>query len=77
MATDEVIQAVQAEVFLYEKNYFRTEQGLTESLGKLNHLWQEIRSSQVRLDKELIRAREAAAMVATARWMYSNAIERK
>ncbi|HYX18387.1 MAG TPA: FAD-binding protein [Nostoc sp.] len=77
LATDEVIQAVQAEVFPYEKNYFRTEQGLTESLGKLNHLWQELRSSQVRSDKELIRAREAAAMVATARWMYSSAIERK
>ncbi|MEH2378286.1 MAG: FAD-binding protein [Nostoc sp.] len=77
LATDEVIQAVQAEVFPYEKNYFRTEQGLTESLGKLNHLWQELRNSQVTSDKELIRAREAAAMVATARWMYSSAIERK
>ncbi|MBN3910639.1 MAG: FAD-binding protein [Nostoc sp. NMS1] len=77
LATDEVIQAVQAEVFPYEKNYFRTEQGLTESLGKLNHLWQELRSSQVTSDKELPRAREAAAMVATARWMYSSAIERK
>lgn len=77
LATDEVIQAVQAEVFPYEKNYFRTEQGLTESLGRLNHLWQELRSSQVTSDKELIRAREAAAMVATARWMYSSAIERK
>ncbi|MEH2221093.1 MAG: FAD-binding protein [Nostoc sp.] len=77
LATDEIIQAVQAEVFPYEKNYFRTEQGLTESLGKLNHLWQELRSSQVTSDKELVRAREAAAMVATARWMYSSAIERK
>ncbi|MEH2289766.1 FAD-binding protein [Nostoc sp.] len=77
LATDEVIQAVQAEVFPYEKNYFRTEQGLTESLGKLNHLWQELRSSHVTSGKELIRKREAAAMVATARWMYSSAIERK
>ncbi|MBD2410437.1 pyridine nucleotide-disulfide oxidoreductase [Nostoc calcicola FACHB-389] len=76
-ATDEVIQAVQAEVFPYEKNLFRTEQGLTESLGRLNHLWQEIRSSQVTSNQELIRARESAAMVATARWMYSSAIERK
>ncbi|MEH2113269.1 FAD-binding protein [Nostoc sp.] len=77
LATDEIIQAVQAEVFPYEKNYFRTEQGLTESLGRLNHLWQELRSSQVTSQKELPRAREAAAMVATARWMYSSAIERK
>ncbi|MEH1919719.1 FAD-binding protein [Nostoc sp.] len=77
LAIDEIIQAVQAEVFPYEKNYFRTEQGLTESLGRLNHLWQELRSSQVTSEKELPRAREAAAMVATARWMYSSAIERK
>ncbi|MEH1783891.1 MAG: FAD-binding protein [Nostoc sp.] len=77
LATDEIIQAVQAEVFPYEKNYFRTEQGLTESLGRLNHLWQELRSSQVTSEKELPKAREAAAMVATARWMYSSAIERK
>ena len=77
LATDEVIQAVQAEVFPYEKNYFRTEQGLTGSLARLNHLWQELRSSQVTSEKELPRAREAAAMVATARWMYSSAIERK
>ncbi|WP_445634391.1 Pyridine nucleotide-disulfide oxidoreductase [Nostoc sp. DSM 114161] len=76
-ATDEVIQAVQGEVFPYEKNLFRTEQGLTESLARLNYLWQEIRSSQVTSNQELIRAREAAAMVATARWMYSSAIERK
>ncbi|MEH2247574.1 FAD-binding protein [Nostoc sp.] len=77
LANNEIIQAVQAEVFPYEKNYFRTEQGLTESLGRLNHLWHELRSSQVTSEKELIRAREAAAMVATARWMYSSAIERK
>ena len=77
LATNEIIQAVQAEVFPYEKNYFRTEQGLTESLGKLNHLWQELRSSHVTSGKELIRGREATAMVATARWMYSSAIERK
>ncbi|MDF5711800.1 MAG: FAD-binding protein [Nostoc sp. S4] len=76
-ATDEVIQAVQAEVFPYEKNLFRTEQGLSESLARLNYLWQEIRSSQVTSNLELIRAREATAMVATARWMYSSAIERK
>ncbi|MDZ8241788.1 MAG: FAD-binding protein [Nostoc sp. ChiQUE01a] len=76
-ATDELIQAVQGEVFPYEKNLFRTEKGLTESLARLNHLWQEIRTSQVTSNQELIRAREAAAMVATARWMYSSAIERK
>ncbi|PSB54207.1 pyridine nucleotide-disulfide oxidoreductase, partial [Chroococcidiopsis cubana CCALA 043] len=76
LAVSEVIRAVQAEVFPYERNYFRTEQGLSESLGMLHSLWEEIRHSQAE-DKQIVQAREAAAMVATARWMYSSAIERK
>lgn len=73
---DAVIKAVQAQVFPYDRNYFRTEQGLSESLVTLQSLWEEIGDSQVE-NKQLIRARETAAMVATARWMYSSALERK
>ncbi|MDZ7961864.1 MAG: FAD-binding protein [Aulosira sp. DedQUE10] len=73
----EVIQATQAEVFPYDRNLFRKEQGLTGSLQRLNHLWQEIRSSQAGDTHNIIQMREAAAMVATARWMYSSALERK
>ncbi len=76
-ATNEIIQAVQREVFPYDRNLFRTEEGLTASISRLNHLWEEIRDSQVQEENQLIRAREAAAMVATARWMYSSALERK
>lgn len=73
---EELIQATQAEVFPYDRNYFRNEQGLTESLQRLNHLWKEIRSSQAG-DSQILQVREAAAMVATARWMYSSALQRK
>ncbi|MCC5637177.1 FAD-binding protein [Nostoc sp. CHAB 5844] len=73
---NEFIQAVQTEVFPYNRNYFRTEKGLSESLSRLNSLWQIIRDTQIE-DNQLIQAREAAAMVATARWMYSSALERK
>jgi len=76
LATDEVIKALQAQVFPYDRNYFRTEQGLSESLVMLQSLWEEIRNSKVE-EKQLIRGREVAAMVATARWMYSSALERK
>ncbi|MEH1766770.1 MAG: FAD-binding protein [Nostoc sp.] len=76
-APSEVIRAVQAEVFPYDRNLFRTEQGLTESLGRLNHLWKEIRNSQGVSENQAVQAREATAMVATARWMYSSALERK
>ncbi|MBD0387150.1 MAG: FAD-binding protein [Nostoc sp. C3-bin3] len=73
----EVIQATQAEVFPYDRNYFRTQEGLTVSLQRLNSLWREIRSSQAADNHNILRTREAAAMVATARWMYSSALERK
>jgi succinate dehydrogenase/fumarate reductase flavoprotein subunit len=74
---EEVIQAVQAEVFPYDRNYFRTVAGLTESLDRLNHLWHEIRHSPAAANQQVIKMREAAAMVATARWMYSSAFARK
>jgi len=74
--TDEIIQATQAEVFPYDRNYFRTNKGLSASLDRLNHLWQEIRSNQI-ADENIVKAREAAAMVATARWMYNSAIARQ
>ncbi|MBD2666191.1 FAD-dependent oxidoreductase [Richelia sinica] len=75
--SEEIIQATQGEVFPYDRNYFRNEQGLTDSLQRLNHLWQEIRTSHSANDSHILRTREAAAMVATARWMYSSALERK
>jgi succinate dehydrogenase/fumarate reductase flavoprotein subunit len=73
----EVIQATQAEVFPYDRNYFRTQEGLTASLQRLNSLWREIRTSQAADNHNILRTREAAAMVATGRWMYSSALERK
>lgn len=77
LATDEVIEGVQDEVFPYDRNYFRTEKGLSESLDRLHSLWQEVRDSRIAEQNQIVKAREAAAMVATARWMYSSALERK
>ncbi|MDB9436070.1 FAD-binding protein [Dolichospermum lemmermannii CS-548] len=75
--SEDIIKATQAEVFPYNRNYFRNEQTLTESLHRLHSLWDEIRNSQVADNSNLLRTREAAGMVATARWMYSSALERK
>lgn len=77
LATDEVIEGVQDEVFPYDRNYFRTEKGLSESLDRLHSLWQEVRDRHTAEKNQIVKAREAAAMVATARWMYSSALERK
>jgi succinate dehydrogenase/fumarate reductase flavoprotein subunit len=77
LKAEQVIKATQAEIFPYDRNYFRTEKGLTESLHKLNDLWKEVRTSLAIDDSNIVQAREAAAMLATARWMYSSALERK
>jgi succinate dehydrogenase/fumarate reductase flavoprotein subunit len=74
--TESVVRGVQSEVFPYDKNLFRTTRGLNESLGRLNGLWHELQSPSSGGVRELIRGREAAAMVATARWMYASALER-
>jgi succinate dehydrogenase/fumarate reductase flavoprotein subunit len=75
--SEDIIKATQAEVFPYNRNYFRNEQTLTESLQRLHSLWDEIRNSQVADNSNILRTREAAGMVATARWMYSSALARK
>lgn len=70
------IRAVQAEVMPYDRNLFRTEAGLASSLSRLDDLWQDIRAGAVPLTTDAVKAREAAAMTATARWMYRTALHR-
>ncbi|MNC30646.1 L-aspartate oxidase [compost metagenome] len=72
----EYAAAVQAEVKPYDINLFRTEQGLSSSLERLDGLWKEQRSREIQRTPEGVRAREAEAMTATARWMYSSALAR-
>jgi succinate dehydrogenase/fumarate reductase flavoprotein subunit len=72
----EVIDVVQGEVMPYDKNWFRTGPGLTSSLGVLDDAWTRAGAS-LRADGALAyRAREAASMLATARWMYRSALAR-
>lgn len=71
----EVIRAVQAEVVPLSKNMFRTESGLTASLTSLDGLWADAVPA-LDTTSEPQKAREAAAMVAHARWMYRAALAR-
>ncbi|WP_240418209.1 FAD-dependent oxidoreductase [Paenibacillus periandrae] len=71
--TEEHIRSVQQEVIPYDRNLFRTESSLTGSLERLDQLWKEIRESAVPIHAGAVKAREAAAMTATARWMYNSA----
>jgi succinate dehydrogenase/fumarate reductase flavoprotein subunit len=75
---DELVHRVQAEVFPYERNLFRTEHGLVDSLGRLDSLWTDVQSARpLQLVRQVIRGREAASMLATARWMYATARHRQ
>ncbi|PPQ16061.1 pyridine nucleotide-disulfide oxidoreductase [Bradyrhizobium sp. AC87j1] len=70
-------QSVQDEVFPYELNYFREAGRLGESLRRLDALWSDASGADAPGELELLRAREAAAMLATARWMYRSALARQ
>jgi succinate dehydrogenase/fumarate reductase flavoprotein subunit len=70
-------RSVQDEVFPYELNYFREAGRLGDSLRRLDGLWSEASNAAASDDQELLRAREAAAMLATARWMYRSALARQ
>ncbi|MEQ5842737.1 FAD-binding protein [Paraburkholderia acidicola] len=73
----DLIQAVQAEVFPYERNWARRGDLLDDSLGRLDTLWQRVRrAAPAKSASDAVRTREATAMLATARWMYRSAQQR-
>jgi len=75
---NDIIKAVQAEVFPYDRNWFRTGAGLKASLTRLDEVWRELKTGGIQAaDGNVVRVREAAAMTATARWMYTSGLERQ
>jgi succinate dehydrogenase/fumarate reductase flavoprotein subunit len=73
----ELTRAVQEEVFPYELNYFREARRLGDSLQRLDALWTKVSSADAATESDVLRARESAAMLATARWMYRSGLARK
>ncbi len=72
-----IVQGVQAEVFPLEKNHFRTEAGLLDSLAKLETLWQQVQTQpKQETVRDLEHSRRAAALTAVARWAYISALHR-
>ncbi|WP_148716103.1 FAD-dependent oxidoreductase [Chitinolyticbacter meiyuanensis] len=73
----ELVRAVQHEVQPYSKNLFRSGAGLERSLTQLDGYWRSLRQSAPSIDPiARQQEREAAAMLATARWMYRSALAR-
>jgi succinate dehydrogenase/fumarate reductase flavoprotein subunit len=73
----ELTRAVQDEVFPYELNYFREAGRLGGSLHRLDALWIEVAGADAATGGDVLRAREGAAMLATARWMYRSGLARQ
>ena len=76
-ATDnsaDLVRAVQAETHPYDKNYLRRGEVLTGALATLNEHWSDARAHLRGADA--VAARQAAAMLAHARWMYTAALAR-
>jgi succinate dehydrogenase/fumarate reductase flavoprotein subunit len=59
-----------------DKNLFRTGHKLVQSLGVLDQLWSEARDHLRGDGLDAVRAREAASVLATARWSYTAALAR-
>ncbi|MDB5928479.1 MAG: FAD-binding protein [Polaromonas sp.] len=74
--SEALIRAVQAEVFPYERNWFRRGDLLADSLSRLDALWIQLRQAAPADAAQAVRAREAAALLATSRWMYRSALAR-
>jgi succinate dehydrogenase/fumarate reductase flavoprotein subunit len=69
----EVVAAMQEEMLPFDKIIFRSGPRLAQSLSKLRDAWATVSDSCHRTDLENGKAREAAALVATARWCYAAA----
>ncbi|GAA3867717.1 FAD-binding protein [Saccharothrix violaceirubra] len=69
----EVVRAVQDQVMPYDKNYLRHGDVLSHAVKELDDVWVDARRT---LHGDVVRSRQAAAMVAHARWMYRSALAR-
>lgn len=71
------VQVVRHEMGAYDRNIFRTGAGLEASGERLDDAWREIAAHAGGWGRGLLRAREAAALVAAARWSKASALQRR
>lgn len=70
-------QIVRSEMGAYDRNIFRTGAGLEASIEALDEAWREVAAHAGGWGRELLRARETAALVAAARWSKASALLRR
>ncbi|KSB90541.1 oxidoreductase [Caulobacter vibrioides] len=71
------VQVVRDEMGAYDRNIFRTGARLEASIEALDGAWREIAAYAGGWGRGLVRAREAAALVAAARWSKASALQRR
>jgi succinate dehydrogenase/fumarate reductase flavoprotein subunit len=76
VSTNELIDIARREMLPLEKNLFRTRERLTASLVELDRAWRTARAHLHAVGRAQARAREAAALLATARFAYRSALTR-
>jgi len=73
----EIIKIVRKEAASFDRNFFSTEQKLQNSLARLETLWKTLQTDLQSSGVASVRAREAAALAATARWSFVAAMHRR
>lgn len=73
------IETIQSEIFPLERNFTRDEMTMRSSLSRLDSAWRAFETAKAssRKGKNSYRARETAAMLASARWIYASALQRR
>jgi L-aspartate oxidase len=71
-----MVEAVRNEMHPYDKNLFRTGPQLRQSRQRLDSVWNELRQFSAASSLNPLPAREAAALLATARWSLAAALLR-
>lgn len=72
-----LVAAIQREILPLQINYFRSEPGISAALKRLNALMPFLNGRVPATVQGIVQAREAAAMLAVGRWMYTAALARK
>lgn len=76
LETDKMVREVQSQILPLEISYFRSERASKAALARLDGLWPSVSAPVPQTVAGVVRGREAAAMLATARWIHTAALAR-
>jgi succinate dehydrogenase/fumarate reductase flavoprotein subunit len=72
----DILETVREEFLPLDRNFFRRDAALRQSLDRLDRTWAELRDHLPGEGLDAVKSREAAALTATSRWAYASALAR-